>query len=382
MKHLRFVFMLIASLLLWGCLPGITPTPEAPTPIPDTPTPSAPTATPLPIAVPSATLVEYRVFASGDPNAAINCQTGKPLDSKAPAVLGIGAASLEHVGDQAVVTFNFPRTNDLVKDFAATRLPYFGGIGFIDPKQSPPQPDPTWFFDSTENSGYNWQFNPSTHGFTGSTVYFKDGKWTQGSEPAAAITANGSNLIVKFPWSDVAGSFWYVSATDQSQCTSLGLGPDSKPMLPMPAGVSTLGPTIVRSPTVPAPTGLSITDLQIFATNLSEALKVNNTPFLFVHLDPAVVNFYGADQCQLHFSQRKADPTTKIQVLNVNGSGPWSFTMDTGSLQIPLVYTLTADVTQQGVLTQTLIHFGVNGNQLDWFTKCSASSQATSTPTP
>ncbi len=384
MKHFRVVTILIASLLLWGCqglLPPV-PTSEESTPTPSAPEPSVATATPPPAVTPEATTNPSKISASGDPNAAINCKTGKPLGPTAPPVLGIGAASLDHVGDQAVVIFTFPRTNDLINSFVATKLPYYGGIGFIDPNLSPPQSNPNWFYDSTENRGFNWQFDQRTHGFSGNTVYFKEGKWTQEPEPSAVISATGSNLFISFPWSDVAGSAWYVSATDLSVCTSLGLGPDGKPMLPIPEGMTESEPAIISTPATPVSIDFSSSDIQTFATNLAQALKVNNTTFLFDNLDPAVLRLYGADQCRQHINQRKADPTTKIQVLNVNGSGPWVYVTEAGSQQVTQVYTLTANVTQQGTLTQTLVHFGVNGDQLDWFTRCSASSEATSTPTP
>src|SRR5512140_2620749 len=106
MKPIRFVWLLSASLLLSACQPAST-------------SPLDKTAS--------------KISADGAPNVAVDCRTGQALSAPAPAEMGIGSASLEHRGDQAVVTINFPRSSDLSGSFAAANTLYFGSIGFIDP---------------------------------------------------------------------------------------------------------------------------------------------------------------------------------------------------------------------------------------------------------
>ena len=226
MKHLRVAALLIACVWLWGCQPASTGNLDK-----------------------SAAIISV----SGDPNAAIDCKTGRVLTSPAPADVGLGGASLEHRGDQAVVTLNFPRTADLAEAFAAANTPYFGGIGFIDPNLSLPHTNPNWYFDSAQNRGYKWFYDPGTRRFEGFATSFKDNKWTHAIESLASVTASGSNLILAFPWSEVAGSVWYVSATSPSVCTSLGLGADGKPNLPVPEGIVAGGATMVPTPQISTP---------------------------------------------------------------------------------------------------------------------------------
>jgi hypothetical protein len=244
MKHLRVVVLLIVCLLLWGCQGG-----KAATVVPIEP---APAAAPL----------SSKISISGDPGAAIDCKTGQALTSPAPAAIGLGGASLEHVGDQAVVTFNFPHAEDLPATLANDNVPYFGGISFVDPNLSLPQSNPDWHFDGLGNRGYFWFYNPGSHKFAAYSNIFKNNRWQPGSESEAIIAATGSNLTVSFPWSFVAGSAWYVSGASDSACTALGLGVDGKPNLPIPTGgaPAAIGapspmPTLQSKPTsIPVPT--------------------------------------------------------------------------------------------------------------------------------
>jgi hypothetical protein len=225
MKPIRFVLLLSVSLLLWACQPASIGVPDKST---------------------------SKISASGDPNVAIDCKTGRALTSPAPAEVGIGGASLEHRGDQAVITINFSRSTDLAAAFAAANMPYFGGIGFVDPSFSLPHTNPNWYFDSAQNRGYKWFYDPGTHRFEGFTTYFKDDKWTNQTESLTSVTASGSNLIMTFPWSEVAGSGWYVSVAAPSVCAQLGLGSQGLPSLPLPEGSVSVTPSSVATPIVPS----------------------------------------------------------------------------------------------------------------------------------
>jgi len=121
--------------------------------------------------------------------------------------------------------------------------------------------------------------------------------------------------------------------------------------------------------------------LQTFMGQFVPALRTNDTVFLFQHLHPAVLNLYGAAQCQSYVNQRPVDTTYNIAVLDVQGPASWEWVASGISTQVQDVYTLDANVTVQGQTAKRQVHFGLVGNSIDWFTEC-GQPLVTPTPTP
>jgi hypothetical protein len=126
---------------------------------------------------------------------------------------------------------------------------------------------------------------------------------------------------------------------------------------------------------------LSINDprLTTFMAGFVPALRANDTTFLFQHLDPAVLNLYGATQCQSHMNQRIVDPTYNVVILDVQGPVAWEWVASGVTTLVQNVYTLDANVTVQGVPKKEQIHFSMVGDTFDWFTVC---GNPLVTPTP
>ena len=68
---------------------------------------------------------------------------------------------------------------------------------------------------------------------------------------------------------------------------------------------------------------------------------------------------------------RQADPTFKLEVLDVSGPAPWTWIVGNNSIPIDQAYTVNVNITVYGEQAQVPIHFGVVGDHLTWFSDCS-----------
>ncbi len=120
--------------------------------------------------------------------------------------------------------------------------------------------------------------------------------------------------------------------------------------------------------------------IQGFTGGLVQAWNGNDTDFLFSHLHPAVLEAYGAEQCQSHLAERGADPTFAIDILGINGPAPWEYVSDFGPVSIPNVYTVDANEVERGIDYRRSLHFGVGDGTAYWFTKCTVRPSDESEP--
>jgi hypothetical protein len=118
----------------------------------------------------------------------------------------------------------------------------------------------------------------------------------------------------------------------------------------------------------PAAGGESV---EVFAGLLSDAQHANDDKFLLSRLDPAVTKLFGEAVCQKTLAAREADPTFKLEILDVSGPAPWTWVVGNNSIPIAQAYTVNVNITVYGEQAQVPIHFGVEGDQLTWFTDCS-----------
>ena len=125
----------------------------------------------------------------------------------------------------------------------------------------------------------------------------------------------------------------------------------------------------VANPPSAVPSGID-PRLQTFIEQFVPALRNNDTAFLFQHLHPAVLNLYGAAQCQSYVNQRSMDPTYNIVVLDAQGPAPWTWVASGITTQVQDVYTLDANVTVQGQTAKRQVHFGLVGDTIYWFAEC------------
>lgn len=141
---------------------------------------------------------------------------------------------------------------------------------------------------------------------------------------------------------------------------------------PGAAPVSTQAPNVTSAAANPpsaVPPGID-PRLQTFIEQFVPALRNNDTAFLFQHLHPAVLNLYGAAQCQSYVNQRPVDPTYNIVVLDAQGPASWAWLASGITTQVQDVYTLDAIVTVQGQTAKRQVHFGLVGDTVYWFTEC------------
>ena len=111
--------------------------------------------------------------------------------------------------------------------------------------------------------------------------------------------------------------------------------------------------------------------MQEFLGQLSTALQTNDVMFLFNNLHPANINLYSPSTCQTHLKERSPDPTYNIEFVSMTGPAAWVYAPP-GQPQVPVinVYTINANITEQGKTGAAQLHIGQVGDHLYWFTAC------------
>jgi hypothetical protein len=107
-----------------------------------------------------------------------------------------------------------------------------------------------------------------------------------------------------------------------------------------------------------------------FVRDLAEAIRTGNAAFLEEHLDPRVRVRYASADCTRYLAGIR-QPTYQVEVLGVDGPGPWNWETDGRSEAIPESFTVRVRLTQDGTsFTNAEAHFVIGGGIVRWFTDC------------
>jgi hypothetical protein len=99
-------------------------------------------------------------------------------------------------------------------------------------------------------------------------------------------------------------------------------------------------------------------------------LRVRDNDWLFAHLNPAVLQVYGADQCKSSLAGRAPDPTINIDIVNVTGPASWPYTAEGKSVAVDGVFTVESNGTAHGETAPQTYHFTYENGGVGWFTQC------------
>ncbi len=116
-----------------------------------------------------------------------------------------------------------------------------------------------------------------------------------------------------------------------------------------------------KSPTVKA--------AQKFANEYDAAVRSGNVDFRIAHLNPAVIERYGEDQCR-SFLATQQDATRKTKVKSVGKPEPFEYTTDNLSTTIPDTLPVLVKQTIQGKPGDRNIHVAVTNGQFSYFIDC------------
>jgi hypothetical protein len=100
------------------------------------------------------------------------------------------------------------------------------------------------------------------------------------------------------------------------------------------------------------------------------AMQSGDTPWLFGRLHPAVLEWYGDDQCGSYL-ETVANPTFDIEILSQSGPEPWTYERDGLGRLIFEVYTVQINMSADGQTNPVAWHLvlGPDG-RYQWFTDC------------
>lgn len=146
------------------------------------------------------------------------------------------------------------------------------------------------------------------------------------------------------------------------------------------AAAGAAGLTADRGPSAPAPSGPSasasatpapVETPQRFLDELAQAMRSGDVDFMAARLAPAVIARFGDTACRAAVA-RFTDPTAAFIVIHVAPPAPYVYTTDTRSTTVPGTLAVTSDQTHQGTIMEVTVHLTPVGDQLRWFTDCSA----------
>lgn len=104
-----------------------------------------------------------------------------------------------------------------------------------------------------------------------------------------------------------------------------------------------------------------------FAAALLAAFQTADKGYLDGRLHPAVIERYGATQCQHHISGFQPDQSAPWQVTSVAGPAPWTWTTDGIQTVIPDAWTVAVQEPGTG---QRDLHFAPADGTWRWFLDC------------
>jgi hypothetical protein len=142
---------------------------------------------------------------------------------------------------------------------------------------------------------------------------------------------------------------------------------------PSTAVVASSTPT---APAVSPPSTDAVATWQALLAPFVTGMASGDTGYLFDHLDPAVLQVYGADQCRAALAETAPDPTSHYTVLSVSGPAPWPYTAAGQTVTVSDVYAIEANVTLGGQMANGTHHFTLRNGALNWFTKCTTAATA------
>jgi hypothetical protein len=117
----------------------------------------------------------------------------------------------------------------------------------------------------------------------------------------------------------------------------------------------------------PVPTAEAV---EAFLKAFSLAIRTNDSTFLYDRLHPAVLDRYGEAACQGYINQFEI-PDFDIEILDISGPAMWEYERDELTSTVYNAFTIQANVTSNGEVTESELHLapGING-LLRWFTDC------------
>lgn len=138
-----------------------------------------------------------------------------------------------------------------------------------------------------------------------------------------------------------------------------------------PTGSVPVSPAPVPSASLsssPSPSPATET-VQEFLPLFGAAFRSGDAAFLLSRLHPAVITLYGQQQCET-YTATLTDPSRAYRFTSVSAPGPYAYSPDGRSIQIPDVLTVRVRQTAYGQRTTGPIHLAVVDGTVRWFTDC------------
>jgi hypothetical protein len=139
----------------------------------------------------------------------------------------------------------------------------------------------------------------------------------------------------------------------------------NQPVAQAPAPAATAAPTATPGPDVKALIKTAIEG------EFTQAIRTGNGQYQLSHTSPAAIAFYGQQKCQAWFDSIGQDPTASYTVNSITGPETWVWVFKNQTIgTIQNVYTLTVQVTRNGVSSTAKPHAGWENGQLVVFLPC------------
>jgi len=133
-------------------------------------------------------------------------------------------------------------------------------------------------------------------------------------------------------------------------------------------GTGLTAPTGATGPTGPTGT-VEVESPEAFLVVFSKAIREGDATFLFDRLHPAVLAFYGEQQCRAKV-QTFSDPNADFAFVSVRGPGTFQWQVDGQTSPVQDVLNVRVGFATANGPARRTIHFGIVDGELRWFTDC------------
>jgi hypothetical protein len=146
-----------------------------------------------------------------------------------------------------------------------------------------------------------------------------------------------------------------------------------------PAAVASATPSASPSPPAsgspssavsPSPSASAVTETpQQFLPLFAKAIRRGSVVFLLDRLHPVVIDTYGEGQCRTYL-QRFRDRTAAYKILSMSARMQYIYSPDGLAIRVDDVFSVRVNRTANGSTSTVIIHLGLVGDQIRWFTDC------------